>query len=94
MATRKVKQAACDYAGDRDQGAGHGFPSWTAHLIEKGFLKGYEYGVNTFFTKEDLQKAYEAGQGNGAQSASAVAHGKEINLNTFKMWFKSFKKKK
>lgn len=36
--SRKVtQQAACDFAGDRDQGGGHGYPSWTATCIEKGY---------------------------------------------------------
>lgn len=94
MATRKVIQAACDFAGDRTQGGGHGFPSYTASLIEKGYLKGYEDAQKKLYSKKDLKIAYENGQGNGAQSASAVAHGKEINLFPFAKWLRKYKKKK
>lgn len=37
---KSIGQRAVDFAGDRSQGAGHGFPSWEASLIEKGYEKG------------------------------------------------------
>jgi len=35
-----LQQMAVNYAGDRNNGAGFGYPSFTAGLIEKGFLAG------------------------------------------------------
>lgn len=35
-----IKQRALDFAGNRSKGAGHGYPSFTARLIEKGYVQG------------------------------------------------------
>ena len=35
-----IGQRAVNFAGDRSQGGGHGYPSWEANLIEKGYIKG------------------------------------------------------
>lgn len=37
---KQIEQAACDYASNRDNGAGFGYPSFTADLIEKCFVAG------------------------------------------------------
>lgn len=37
LSKKVTQQAACDYAGDRKQGGEHGFPSWTASCIMKGY---------------------------------------------------------
>ena len=48
--------------------------------------------MKSSFLKDYLKIAYEKGQGNGAQSASAVAHDSEPNLINFESWFISFLK--
>jgi len=48
--------------------------------------------MKSLFLKDYLKIAYEKGQGNGAQSASAVAHDSEPNLINFESWFISFLK--
>jgi predicted RNase H-like nuclease (RuvC/YqgF family) len=39
--TDNIKQLAIAYAGDRTQGAGHGWPGYGAELIQKGYIAGY-----------------------------------------------------
>lgn len=39
----KDKQAASDFAGDRSLGGEHGWPSWTASCLQKGFINGITY---------------------------------------------------
>lgn len=39
----KDKQAASDFAGDRSLGRGHGWPSFTASCLEKGFKAGIKH---------------------------------------------------
>lgn len=36
----KLEQDACDWAGNRKLGAGHGYPSFEANLLERGYLAG------------------------------------------------------
>lgn len=37
-----IEQLAVNFAGDRKKGAGHGYPSYTAQMLEKGFIAGYK----------------------------------------------------
>ena len=38
-----IEQPAVNYAADRNNGAGFGYPSFTATLIEKGFNQGVKW---------------------------------------------------
>lgn len=38
--SKTIEQRAVDFAGNREHGAGHGYPSRTADLIEKGYRQG------------------------------------------------------
>jgi len=40
---KQIGQAAVDYASDRKNGAGFGYPSFTAGLIEQGFEEGCKW---------------------------------------------------
>ncbi len=37
-----MEQSAINYAGDRNKGSAYGYPSYTANLIEKGFVAGWQ----------------------------------------------------
>jgi hypothetical protein len=50
MKKLSVEQLAVNWAGNRDNGAGHGYPSFEANLLERGFIKGYK-------TAQKLSKA-------------------------------------
>jgi len=61
-----VRQKAVDFAGDRNLGAGHGYPSYTANLIEKAFISGYKQSLkdnkDKKYTEKDIIKAIKFGQ--------------------------------
>lgn len=50
---KSVKQRAVDFAGDRSQGAGHGYPSWEANLIERGYIKGAKDQTEIMYSEEE-----------------------------------------
>jgi hypothetical protein len=50
-----IEQQAVNWAGERENGAGHGYPSFEARLLEKGFIKGYKTALeNEKISKEDI----------------------------------------
>jgi hypothetical protein len=51
---KSIKQRAIDFAGDRSQGAGHGYPSWEANLIQKGYTQGAEDQTKTMYSTQDM----------------------------------------
>jgi len=53
-ADKSIEQMAVDYAGDRKRGSGHGYPSYTARLLEKGFIEGYKAASNGGYTEEEF----------------------------------------
>ena len=53
---KELKQKACDFAGDRSIGAGHGYPSFEANLLERGFIAG---ATSKYVEKQKLEFAIE-----------------------------------
>ena len=51
---KSIKQRAVDFAGDRSQGAGHGYPSWEANLIERGYIKGAKDQTEIMYSEEEV----------------------------------------
>lgn len=37
-----LEQRVVDFAGDRNLGSGHGYPSYTANLLERGYINGFK----------------------------------------------------
>jgi len=60
----EVEKLAVNYAGNRKLGAGHGYPSFEACLLEKGFIEGYKSATKVY-SEEDLKKAYNKGFSEG-----------------------------
>lgn len=56
--SKSISQRAVDYAGDRSQGAGHGFPSWEARLIEKGYKKGAKDQKKLMYDEEEVMEMF------------------------------------
>jgi hypothetical protein len=55
-----IEQLACNYAGNRKLGAGHGYPSFEARLLERGFLEGFKTAQSLsdkMFSLEDMHQA-------------------------------------
>ena len=61
-----MEQIAVDFAGDRKLGAGHGYPSFEANLLERGFLSGYNQALEDNkekkYTEEDMKYMFECGR--------------------------------
>ncbi len=58
---KQIEQEASNFAGDRSLGVGHGFPSFEANLLERGYLAGYKQSQKDkmdnlliWLSKEDL----------------------------------------
>jgi len=57
---KSISQRAVDFAGDRSQGGGHGFPSWEASLIAKGYEKGAKDQQKLMYSEKEVKNiAYE-----------------------------------
>lgn len=54
MMNKELEQTACDFAGDRSLGAGHGYPSFEANLLERGFIAG---ATSKYVEKQKLEFA-------------------------------------
>lgn len=58
---KSKEQLAVDFASDRDLGAGHGYPSFEATLLEKGFIAGYEAKqeeINNYIKRLEESKGF------------------------------------
>ena len=74
-----IEQKAVDFAGDRNLGGGHGYPSYTANLLEKGYLKGFSDAKETYeYTKEDLAKVFYVGVQLGINQEIATTSNKPL----------------
>jgi hypothetical protein len=51
---KSIEQRAVDFAGDRSNGGGHGYPSWEATLIEKGYVKGAKDQKKLMYSEEEV----------------------------------------
>jgi hypothetical protein len=82
---KSIGQRAVDFAGDRSQGGGHGYPSWEANLIEKGYVKGAKDQEKLMFTKKDLERAFKNGFtiSYGIQDINSIDRKDEL----FREWF-------
>ena len=54
MMNKELEQTACDFAGDRSLGAEHGYPSFEANLLERGFIAG---ATSKYVEKQKLEFA-------------------------------------
>lgn len=92
---KSIKQRAIDFAGDRTQGAGHGYPSWEANLIEKGYTQGAKDQTEIMYSEEEVKdlliKALTH-KDNG-EVGNLVTVQSEIRTANFYTWFEQFKKK-
>ena len=81
---KSIKQRAIDFAGDRSQGAGHGYPSWEANLIQKGYTQGAEDQAKTMYSEEEVKLMFN-------RYNEFIAH---HDLEEWQPWVnKQFKKK-
>lgn len=85
--SKSISQRAVDFAGDRSQGAGHGYPSWEANLIEKGYIKGAKDQKKLMFSQEDMKRAFEVGFQVGYNDEESPSY------LTFEKWITDYKKK-
>ena len=53
---KELEQEACDFAGNRSLGAGHGYPSFEANLLERGYLAG---ATSKYVEKQKLEFAID-----------------------------------
>jgi hypothetical protein len=85
---KSIKQKAVDFAGDRSKGAGHGYPSWEAKLIERGYIKGAKDQENLMYSEEEVIEILN-------EYGYAVVNEDKINsIGTVEKWFEQFKKSK
>jgi hypothetical protein len=56
---KSIEQRAVDFAGDRSNGGGHGYPSWEATLIEKGYVKGAKDQKKLMYSEEEAFRLLE-----------------------------------
>lgn len=56
---RSIEQRAVDFAGDRSNGAGHGYPSWEATLIERGYVKGAKDQEKLMYSEEQILEVFK-----------------------------------
>lgn len=85
--SKSIEQRAVDFAGDRSQGGGHGYPSWQARLIEKGYVKGAQDQKKLMFSQEDMKRAFDVGFQTGYTDEESPSY------LTFEKWIPDYKKK-
>ena len=81
---KSIEQRAVDFAGDRSNGGGHGYPSWEATLIEKGYVKGAKDQKNLMYSEEEVFNLLEQAM----LSSFFISNRKDLVE-----WFELFKKK-
>lgn len=74
---KSIQQRAVDFAADRKQGSGHGYPSYTANLIEKGYIKGAK-DQNKLFKETLKEKIQYYSGGEFGKSLNEIATDQEI----------------
>jgi hypothetical protein len=81
---KSIEQRAVDFAGDRSNGGGHGYPSWEATLIEKGYVKGAKDQKKLMYSEEEVLNLLEQAM----LSSFFISNRKDLVE-----WFELFKKK-
>lgn len=84
--SNSIEQRAVNYAGDRSQGAGHGYPSWEARLIEKGYIKGAKDQAKLMFSNKEVYDIFHE------WFCYQIDEDVKEKLS-FKQWLTTFKKK-
>ena len=81
---KSIEQRAVDFAGDRSNGGGHGYPSWEATLIEKGYVKGAKDQKKLMYSEEEVLNLLEQAM----LSSFFISNRRDLVE-----WFELFKKK-
>jgi hypothetical protein len=85
---KSIEQRAVDFAGDRSNGGGHGYPSWEATLIEKGYVKGAKDQKKLMYSEEEVEDLIYKVCGTVARLQGITLNGNHIDTA-----YKKFKKK-
>jgi hypothetical protein len=82
-----IEQRAVNYAADRSQGAGHGYPSFEARLIEKGYVKGAKDQANLMFSNEEVIELLKT------HKRAVLSEEYDDGVLNDEKWFEQFRKK-
>lgn len=93
MGKKSLKQSAVDFAGNREKGYGHGYPSATANLLEKGFLEGAKFAKKRMYTEEDMLEAAKYGYDYHNTTSFPEQSFEENCVRNTLQWMNKFSKK-